>query len=296
MGLEAREFRESQKCSINNHNIENKKLKNDNKNHIKRTQKKYTTKKGTADALKKKTNGKLKKIRLKLASLILAAGIGMTGISYVVSQDKSPELTITQLQDMGIDESKIGLNEETIEKMIKYDEYFSEFDEKKLNITDNDVIVIAEDIDKLIFDVIKEKVAKTTNVTTDDIKLQKNCTDDEAPYQIIRIDRGDYIEVFKSKMFSEKTMPNEVENLITEIYESKDIIQDIKKDKISKVNAIKKLEKIYKKISEVATNRLYIDKDGDLALESYSKTIEKNNNTNLALESDSKKIENDLER
>ena len=240
-----------------------------------------TAPKGTAN--KAKSKRKSKKMRLRIASLILSAGIGLGGISYVGSLIKAPETTITQLQEMGLDANDIGLNEETLNIMTEYDKYFDSFNkDKKVDITDNEIITMVEDINNLISIVIKEKVANLTNVTSDNIRFDEEYVKEEGIHQIIKVDKGKYEkeQIYKSNnsllfgLGKENSIPNEIANLMKDINSCNYLISELRQDKISKVNAIKKLEKLYNKISEIATKQFSMDKKGNIILNEYEKEIE----------------------
>lgn len=244
---------------------------------------KYTAPKGTTNRAKSNAKKRLKKMRLRVASLILAAGIGVGGISYIGSLNKASETNITQLQEMGLDSQEIGLNDETIDMLVKYDKYFDSFNkDKKVDITDNEIITMVEDINNLISIVIKEKVANLTNVTSDNIRFDEEYVKEEGTHQIIKVDKEKYEkeQIYKSNnslflgLGKENSIPNEIANLMTEIDSYNYIIEDLKQDSISKRNAIKKLEKLYNKISEIATKQFSMDKKGNIILNEYEKEIE----------------------
>ncbi len=73
------------------------------------------------------------------------------------------------------------------------------------------------------------------------------------------------------------SIPSEISDLIIQTNSYKEIIEDLKLDKITKANAIKKLKKLYNNISEVATKKLTMDEKGNIELQDFgqSKELEK---------------------
>ena len=249
--------------------------KGKNKNQPKE---RYTAPKGTADRAKRSKARRRKKMRIRLASLVLAAGVGIGGLTYVGSLNKEPEHTITELQEMGIEANNLGLGSDTLEMMKKYDEYFDGFDkEEHLNLTDNEVIDMISEIEDLNFNVIKDKIASLRSANRDDIKLDYRFDEGTGTYNTaITINEGEYgkEEVYTNgsgllDFSKENTIPKDVSDLIVQIGKYSVLSRDLKADDISKVNAIKRLEELYGNISGVATKEFTMDEKGNIGLEEY---------------------------
>ncbi len=241
----------------------------------------YTAKKGTARRAQERR--KKQKMKLRIASLILAAGIGLGGISVLGSFNKEPEPTITQLQEMGVSEEELGLEQDTLATMEKYDEYFENFDPKSANLTDNDVIAMIEEIRLLNFNVIKDKVADLRGVERKDVKLRYSFDKSDGNYfAAVNINEDSYLdrESYNNDygilfgLGKDDTIPKEVADLIVQTGGYSWIAEDLKSDHITKANAIKELEKLYRKISNVAVKDFTMDDKGNIELADYTEVRE----------------------
>ena len=256
----------------------------------------YTAKKGTARRAKERK--KKTRLKLKVASLILAAGIGLGGITVTGSLNKEPEPTVTQMQEMGVSEENLGLEQDTLEMMERYDEYFADFNPKTANLTDNDVIEMIEDIRTLNFNVIKDKMADLRGVEREDVKLYYSFDKGDGNYYaIVKINEDQYgkREAYNNDygvlfgLGKEDTIPREIVNLIVQTGSYESIVNDLKADYITKVNAIKELEKLYRKISDIAVKDFSMDDKGNIELTDYE-TRENEIDKNKTAEKDEEEI------
>lgn len=247
-----------------------------------------TAKKGTAHRANNNRRKRKSNIKAKIAAAILSAIIGIGAINVVGNftkgADRGPEqpITITQLEDHGIDVNKIGLEQDTVEMMEHYDEYFSNIDyDSVTSLTDNDVIQVAEDIRTLNFNTIKDKFADLRGVSREDIKLWYSFDSGDGSYNVtVRINEDSYDrEIYSNSngilfgLGKKNSIPQEISDLILQTGEYDSLISDLKSDKITKKNALKKLEELYREISEnVATKDLTIDDKGNIGLEEYDNT------------------------
>lgn len=228
---------------------------------------------------------KRKKPRLKLGALLLAASIGLGSIAVIGNianlhnRDEGIQ-TISQLEETGIDLDDIGLEQDTLELMEKYDEYFENFDENSvLDMTDNDVIAMIREVRTLNFNAIKDKVAELRGVSRDDVKLWYSFDNNDGSFHTsVRINEDSYSdrEIYTNNnglifgFGKENSIPKEISDLIIQTGEYDDLIEDLKADKITKRNAIRKLESLYLQISEnVAVKDFTIDDKGNIELKDY---------------------------
>lgn len=224
---------------------------------------------------------------LKIASVILAAAIGIGGLNVIGNYSKATNKedniqTITQLENQGINVNDIGLNSDTVELLEKYDDYFANFDPNTVTeLTDNDVIAIANDIRTLNFNTIKDKVADLTGVSRDDITLRyKYETGDGTYNSSVIINEGEYDEVRYNNINGiifgigeQNGIPDEIAKLIIQTREYDDIIEQLKSDKITKRNAIEELRKLYMNISENVATKDFIMNNGEIVITDYSEQI-----------------------
>ena len=148
MNEDARRYRESQK--VDNNRRVSQESRNNEKSGSSRPTRRYTSKKSVRNM---KRN-----IKLGVAAAILAAGVGIAGISFAGYTHGKVDSTITQMQENGIDLSNLGLANDTIQTLEKYDEFFENFDKDSTNLSEDDVIRMIGEVEDLNFNVIKEKM------------------------------------------------------------------------------------------------------------------------------------------
>lgn len=239
---------------------------------------KYTAQKGTAH--RAKSRRKNKKLNLKLASLLLAASIGIGGLT-IVGRHGEQELNVTEIQEMGVTADELGINSYTISMMEKYDEYFENFDPKSANLTENEVISMIEDIRTLNTNVVREKMADLRGVSRESVTLSHFFDrGSEKYYTAVLIDgeRERYDNNYGVMgLGNENTIPEELSYLVQQIDSYETLINDVHTDNITKANAVKKLEKLYDEVSKVATKNFTMDAKGNVELKDYdTKQVEKN--------------------
>ena len=131
---------------------------------------------------KKSVRNMKRNIKIGLATALLAAGIGVGTISFAGVFTDRDSNTITQMQENGMDLSKLGLADDTLETMERYDEYFENFDKDSANLTENEVIDMIKDIKELNFDVIMDKIAQENGKERQDVKLHYNFENGDGHY------------------------------------------------------------------------------------------------------------------
>ena len=242
----------------------------------------YSAKKGTAKQKKEGLNKKKRKPNLKLISLLIAAsiGVGIAGFKISGALNPKPQKTVTQLQERGID---TGLEEDTLEKMVKYDGYFADFDKDNAGeLTDNDVIAMIDDISQLNEDAIADKIADLMGVTSDAVEFQIGHNDDVGPCPRVSVNTGEETQSYEDNqgillgIGKENSIPKKVSDLILQTREYEELKKEVLNDKITKANAIQRLKELYGKISEVATSEFSIDGKGNITVSEYDKTIQHN--------------------
>ena len=132
------------------------------------------------------------------------------------------------------------------------------------------------EIEDLNFNVIKDKIASLRGVNRDDIKLSYSFEKGDGTYlTAITINEGEYgkEEVYTKPdlidLNKENTIPKDVSNLIEQLDRYSNLKSDLKADDISKVKAIKRLEKLYGNISDIATKEFTMDEKGNIGLKEY---------------------------
>ena len=242
---------------------------------------KYTAQKGTAH--RAKSRRKNKKLNLKLASLLLAASIGIGGLT-IAGRHGEQELNVTEIQKMGVTADELGINSDTISMMEKYDEYFENFDPKSANLTENEVISMIEEIRTLNTNVVREKMADLRGVSRESVTLSHFFDRGSEKYYTAVLVDGEKERYDNNYgimgLGNEHTIPEELSYLVQQIDSYETLINDVHTDSITKANAVKKLEKLYDEVSKVATKNFTMDAKGNVELKDYdTKQAEKNAET-----------------
>lgn len=290
---DAKEFRKKQVYNVQRRGRDvERRGNNSTRGNIIEFPERYTAQRGSASRAKEKSKKRVKKMKLRIASLLLAAGIGIGGISVIGSLRKEPENTITQLQEKGIDINQIGLESDTLQMMKKYDEYFAKFDQDKgQNLTDNDVIGMIDEIRVLNENAIGDKIGSLRGVEREDVKINSRFDNaDGTTHTSVKINEDEHgkeesyynVNDLLFEIGKKNSIPDEVAQLIVQLDEYEDLIMDLKNDKITKVNAVKKIEELYKNISKVVTKEFNIDEKGNITTKEYnSKENQKENKANI---------------
>lgn len=229
------------------------------------------------DKAKREAKARLQRVGAGVAALLLAAGIGMGGLAVKGSLEADPKVTVTELQENGISASKLGLDNSTFELMQKYDEYFENFDPNNLNLSENEILNMVDEIGQLNYDVMREKVANLYGVDASKVDYRVRDMGQDGPQYAISVEKADGETVnYANDIFPlDLKMPSNLELLAIHddtCYRLKD---ELKEDKISKVNAVKILKRYYRDASKVATSELSLDEKGNIEMKEYEEVKDK---------------------
>lgn len=238
----------------------------------------YSAKKGTMARAKKRK----RKIRNSIATLILASAVGIGGLTVVGhlrGEKESPNITQIAMEN-AVGADALGISEDTMEKFEKYDEFFSNFD-KNDTLTDEMVLAMSDEIEEMNFSVVKEKMANLLNEDVNNITLHYSFEKSDGEFlTAIAVNEG---KLGKEQIFTgnknlimpdSNTIPKSVEDVITQLNDFKNLNSDLKEDKITKVNAVKKLKKLYDNIADIASSEFIKDEKGNITLVHYEKAKE----------------------
>ena len=242
----------------------------------------YSAKKGTMARAKKRK----RKIRNSIVTLILASAVGIGGLTVVGhlrGEKESPNITQIAMENaIGADD--LGISEDTMEKFKKYDEFFSNFD-KNDTLTDEKVLAMSNEIEGMNYAVVKEKMANLLNEDVENIKLHYSFEKNDGKFLTTITVNEDNItkeQIFTGNknliMPESNTIPKSVEDVITQLNDFENLKSDLKEDKITKVNAVKKLQKLYKNIADIASSEFIKDERGNITLVHYEKVKEQAQN------------------
>lgn len=234
--------------------------------------KNYTAPKGTA----KRAKSRKKKTNTRLAALILAGIIGIGGISLINNNKMNYEdlISISEMQQQGHNPQDLGLSQETIELFEKYDEYFENFD-KHDALTEDQVVDMINEINQMHFFTVKEKIGSLVGANSQNIKMYYDFDkSDGAVHASVVINKDGYNgETYSSDnnwiLPNKNTISSELVDIITQLENLDNLKYDVKKDKITKANAVKKLEKYYRELEQVATGEFIKDEKGNISIIHY---------------------------
>lgn len=234
---------------------------------------KYTAPKGTKEKLKNNLSKGKKRLGAKVASIVLGITLGLgavSGMALKAHSDNIPEHTVTDLNNMGIE---LQLGEDTLDSMLEYDQYFENYDAKEANLSEAEILKIANDIRELNFNVIKDKSADVLGLKRGNIDLIYDDTDKDnakmysaikAKHELYTVTQGMAVS-----QKDEESISPDIGNLILQIGDLDRTIQDVQDDRISKNNAVKKLNYYYNNITKLATKEFTIDEKGNIKTEEY---------------------------
>lgn len=247
--------------------------KNGSRNNEQIRHEKYTAPKGTKEKLKNYLSKGKKRLGAKVASIVLGITLGLgavSGMALKAHSDNIPEHTVTDLNNMGIE---LQLGQDTLDSMLEYDQYFENYDAKEANLSESEILKMANDIRELNFNVIKDKSADVLGLKRGNIDLIYDDTDKDnakmysaikAKHELYTVTQGMAVS-----QKDEESISPDIGNLILQIGDLDRTIQDVQDDRISKNNAVKKLNYYYNNITKLATKEFTIDEKGNIKTEEY---------------------------
>lgn len=252
--------------------------------HAKERSVKYTAPKGTA----RRASKRKRRMNIRLAALIMAAAVGIGGITLANNKKQNEETlnTITQMQEEGISPESRGLSTETIALFEKYDKYFEKFDSKKRNtLTDNDIIDMIEEVKGMHFSTVKEKVGALIGEDAKNMTMDYGTDSDGIYWESVIANKNSYEKVVYSSnnkfifgIGNKNHIPRELAEVIRQLSSLEQLKTRLIEDKISKINAIRELQKLYEKLEDIATGEFIQDEKGNISIIHYE--AEKENNRN----------------
>lgn len=245
---------------------------------------KFTAPKGTAHRASKKK----RKINVRFAALLMAAAVGLGGITVANTSKQVEEIpnTITQMQEEGINPESRGLSPETIELFEKYDAYFENFDSKKQNtLTDNDIINMIDEIKGMHFSTVKEKVGALIGEDAKNMTMYYGTDSDGNRWVNIIANEDSYKRVSYSSennfifgIGNKNHIPSKLAEVIRQLSSLDNLEKRLLEDKISKINAIKELQKLYEELEDIATGEFIQDEKGNISIIHYEAKQQENRN------------------
>ena len=180
---------------------------------------------------------------------------------------------------MGITHQDLDITEDTITMMERYDDFFENFDAKTANLSETEVIKMIQELQGINENVVREKMADLRGVDKVEVSLSHFFDRaSEKYYTAVLIDGGkERYDNNYGIIGNDHTIPEELSHLIKQIDSYQTMIDEVQTDKITKVNAVKELKKLYEEVSKVAGKDFSMDAKGNVKLQDYgAKQTEKN--------------------
>ncbi len=199
---------------------------------------------------------------ISLTSIAAILGASCTYNNYAKEKNA---ITIEQVLENDKKLEEIGVNEDTIKDIIEMKEIF-----EKEEITDEDVIHLANNLPELQEDVLKQKIANAVGTKVTDVIL--NPFDGNRETHVTIDKKGSYERDNMVNQLMGNTVSPDIIDYIDEIAKTENMSKKVKNGEISKEQAERFYKKAVDKICKVATWEVQADKKGNLIVE---KNLEK---------------------
>ncbi len=235
---------------------------------------KLTAPRGTAE----KAKSKRKVVALRLASVILAASLGAGGVTlgtkHIIDKIKdSNKMPITEMQGNGVTAENLGLTDETMKQLEQYEQYFSNLGKLDIGELNGEKLnQMLADVEKLHFDVIKEKMAALTGKKKEDIKMYYRAQEGDGKYYTsIEADDDRYGSEPNGilGLGKKNSIPSELSDTILQLMDIEELSQKINNGEISNKNAVNKIKKLHKGLAHIASEQFIMDDRGNIGIVDY---------------------------
>lgn len=221
---------------------------------------------------KQKFTGSRKKMIGVLAAAIaagtLAVGIG-TNNAYQNSRPENQPVTISQVVQSGDSLESLGITNEDMETLQNYQEALQNED-----ISNQELLDIATNIDGLELNIIKSKVGNLLGVESDKVKIQASVDNPEEMRESIRVTDENYrTTIYSSKDLvdnifggSNKLSP-EISEYIRGIANMQDFAYGIQSGNFDRDEVIDRSQEELERTSQFAAGEMQIDDRGNISIE-----------------------------
>lgn len=208
-------------------------------------QQRFTSKDNLREKSKQQRKQRVKKIRLTLASITLAGLVGLGALGYKGVQNyqyQNSPITLAGALELGNTTEELGISQETAKQIedLKLKLKYTNPDE----LLDEQITVLASQVESLQFDVIKSKISDKLEIKQEEIKLHPSDPKNDTSAYIY--DEKNEKLYSAPQVFQKTGLADNIGNLINELGSiqyiadgnSKESNKDIYKDLISAVNNI----------------------------------------------------------
>lgn len=213
----------------------------------------------------------LSKLKRRIAVILFAGGVAFGSIAGYNAYKEAKDKNITQEEETI---ESLGLNQELMDRMEDINERLNND-----NISDTELMKLAEEVNNLQFDVTKAKLAHTLNVQADDIKLYS-----------IPVENGvvERVQVTGKEMYSKattnqisygtpkaphNTISHDIANQIHDIAEMKRTVGDLKWGKWDRKELIERCQTSMNETEKFALIQMKVDKDNNISMDYSQKLI-----------------------
>ena len=235
----------------------------------------------------------------KTVSIVLAALLAVGVIGRGIIKDPVDTTKISELALQGVEPEDLGLSKESVDALIEYNSFYEEG--KNQTTSKQETLEKEREIYELNLNIIKEKMSKVTGyripqlavfyafnqadgTETTTVAVYKDHYDPNNP--------GIPIERYSNRGFlepvDERTLPEEISEMILTLKELDELDKDIRNGKVSEKNAFNTLQKAYSKIQTLGAKVLEKNEKGILEYVAFDeqKDTKQLANNNITIENE----------
>lgn len=217
---------------------------------------------------------KSRKINPRLIALVISV-MAAGGAVGMVHTKKDNVQNLNKLIEAKADLSVLGMRNETIDTLLKYNEYFNSTSAK--DIGNKDLKQVTEELYDLNLNMIKEKIGQVEPYTPEQLEVLLHYEKSDGTKTTSVCLKS--IKQDKKIIADNRNLPNEFCDIAWQLASISTLENELSEDLISDVNAWKQLKKYYGQLSKFASKELIKDEKGKLTLVDYQE-VEKSNKQN----------------
>ncbi len=205
---------------------------------------------GTPKIKRPNQNKKRKKfIPVKIGALMLATIAGISGITYGFAKSIIPEekRTLNEAIASGKTLETLGINEDIQGKLANLQEKMI-----SKNLTNEEIIQMAPQINDLCFDISTTKLSNVLGVRQENISFEEN-NEDGVNKPRIKVNTGYSKEIYNEQnIFNKNTFPKEISNEIKDMKTIQKIIQEVQNGNFNRDDVLDKYATILRDTENLA--------------------------------------------
>ena len=254
--------RESMKYKTNSQKISNRNVKTGKKTVINKP--KVQQKQKFTGSRKKMIGG----LVAAIAAGTLAIGIGANN-AYQNSRPENQPITISQAIQSGDTAKSLGINEQDLQTLQNYQEALQNDD-----ISNQELLDIATNIDGLQLNIIKSKVGNLLGVSPEKVKISATVNNPEELHETIKVTDEDYrTTIYSSRDLLDNVLggsnkiSREMSEYIRGIADMQDFAYGIQAENFDRDEVIDRSQEELEKTSQFAAGEMQIDDRGNISID-----------------------------